>query len=113
MKFTYSISTLMIMLLTITAAAQKNDIPKNIAESVGGTLGWAQGQFLAVAEAMPEEKYAFIPTAGNFEEVRSFAEQVKHVACGNYAFSMKSKARLHPMIAKKVAHLPPKPKQNL
>jgi len=73
-------------LLILSAAAQENEIPKNIAESVGGSLEWTEGQFLAGAEAMPEEKYVFIPTVGNFEGVRSFAEQVKHVACANYAF---------------------------
>ena len=113
MKFTYSISTLMIMLLTITAAAQKNDIPKNIAESLGGTLGWAQGQFLAVAEAMPEEKYAFIPTAGNFEGVRSFAEQVKHVACGNYAFFNEIEGKTPPNDCEKGGPSPAKTKAEL
>ena len=35
---------------------------------------------------MPEAKYSFIPSAGEFKGVRSFAEQVKHVACANFAF---------------------------
>jgi len=36
------------------------------------------------AEAMPEEKYSFAPTNGEFAGVRTFAEQVKHLAAGNY-----------------------------
>jgi hypothetical protein len=36
------------------------------------------------AEAMPEEKYAFAPTNGEFAGVRTFAEQVKHLAAANY-----------------------------
>jgi uncharacterized damage-inducible protein DinB len=67
-------------------SAQKEEIPKNIAESVGGALGWAEKSFLTVAEAMPETKYSYIPTGGNFEGVRSFGEQVKHVACSQFAF---------------------------
>ena len=42
--------------------------------------------FIALADAMPAEKYDFKPTSGNFESVRTFAEQVKHVACANFAF---------------------------
>ena len=42
--------------------------------------------FINVAEAMPEEKYNFAPMSGSFTGVRTFAEQVKHVACANFAF---------------------------
>jgi len=36
------------------------------------------------ADAMPEDKYDFAPTAGKFEGVRTFAEEVKHLASTNY-----------------------------
>lgn len=36
------------------------------------------------AESMPEEKYAFAPSSGKFEGVRTFAEQIKHLAATNY-----------------------------
>lgn len=36
------------------------------------------------AEAMPEEKYSFAPTNGEFDGVRTFAEEVKHLAASNY-----------------------------
>src|SRR5436305_2652462 len=82
-----SLFALFSMTLVFTSAlAQENEAPKNIADSVGGALRYTQGQFLGVAEAMPESKYAYIPTSGNFKGVRSFAEQVKHVACANIAF---------------------------
>jgi uncharacterized damage-inducible protein DinB len=68
------------------AVAQQQDIPKTISESVARPLSLAQWQLLSVAEAMPEEKYGFVPTAGEFKGVRSFAEQIKHVACGHLAF---------------------------
>jgi hypothetical protein len=42
--------------------------------------------FLALADAMPADKYAFKPSGGEFQDVRSFGEQVKHVACGNFGF---------------------------
>jgi hypothetical protein len=62
-------------------AAQPDDIPKSIAESVSGTLQFAEGNFIGLAEAMPEDKYSYIPTVGKLDGVRSFGEQVKHVAC--------------------------------
>src|ERR1700731_5168847 len=43
-------------------------------------------EFVAAADAMPEEKYSFAPTNGEFKGVRTFAEQVKHVAAVNYIF---------------------------
>jgi uncharacterized damage-inducible protein DinB len=64
----------------------QNQPPKTIADSVLGPLRMVEGQLLGVAEAMPESKYSFIPASGNFEGVRSFAEQIKHVACGQFAF---------------------------
>ena len=66
-------------------AANSDDIPKSLTESVSSTLQFAEGNFLGLAEAMPEEKYSYIPTVGNFDGVRSFGEQVKHVACAQFA----------------------------
>jgi uncharacterized damage-inducible protein DinB len=39
---------------------------------------------VAAAEAMPEDKYGFAPKDGEFKGVKTFAEQVKHVAAVNY-----------------------------
>lgn len=36
------------------------------------------------AEAMPADKYGFAPTAGTFENVRTFGAQVRHLAATNY-----------------------------
>ena len=41
--------------------------------------------FTTLAEAVPEEKWGFRPTQGAFTDVRTFGEQVKHVACANEA----------------------------
>jgi uncharacterized damage-inducible protein DinB len=70
------------------AAQDQNAIPKTIAASVGDALRYTESEFLSAAEAMPAEKYSYMPSApgADFKGVRSFAEQVKHVACANYAF---------------------------
>jgi hypothetical protein len=79
---------LLAMLAAPCYAQQQQDIPKTTAESIGAILSYTEDQFLSVAEAMPAEKYSYIPSTpgGKFDGVRSFAEQVKHVACGNFAF---------------------------
>jgi uncharacterized damage-inducible protein DinB len=78
-------TTIFLVTLVWPVLAQ-NQPPKTIAGSVMVPLRSVEEQLLGVAEAMPESKYSFIPTSGNFEGVRSFGEQIKHVACSQFAF---------------------------
>lgn len=39
------------------------------------------------AEAMPADKYSFAPSHGEFKGVRTFGQQVSHVAAVIYAVS--------------------------
>jgi len=55
-----------------------------LSEIMDHAVGQVEGEFVPAAEAMPEEKYSFAPTNGEFKGVRTFAEQVKHVAAVNY-----------------------------
>ena len=57
-----------------------------MAATVAPLLTMIERDFVRLADAMPAEHYGFRPTAGEFKGVRSFAEQVKHVACANFAF---------------------------
>lgn len=50
---------------------------------------------------MPDEKYGFIPSHGNFEGARSFGEQVKHVACAQYAFFNEIEGQRPPELCEK------------
>ena len=92
---------LLLMLIAAPALAQNDDIPKSISASVGDVLQYAQQQFLAAAEAMPADRYSFIPTAGSFKDARSFAEQVKHVACANEAFFNEIEGKTPPQLCEK------------
>jgi uncharacterized damage-inducible protein DinB len=49
-------------------------------------LSVMEQQFVSAAEAMPEDKFNFAPPAslGEFKGVRTFAQQIKHVAEANY-----------------------------
>lgn len=51
-------------------------------------LAGMEKEFVDAAEAMPAEKYGFKPSVpgGEFKDVRSFGEEVKHVAEANYFF---------------------------
>ncbi len=88
-------------------------VPKSIAESVGTMLEYTENSFLAAAEAMPEDKYSFVPAAGNFEGVRSFGEQVKHVACAQFAFFNEFEGKTPPEDCEKGGHDPAKSKADL
>lgn len=63
--------------------------PKTIPDSI--TFIWSSvgKEFISLAEAMPEDKWSFKPTQGEFKDVRTFGEQVKHVACANEAWAKK------------------------
>ena len=58
------------------------------AQAYGHLLSGLEQEFVGAAEAMPEDKYNFAPpaTLGEFKGVRTFAQQVKHVAESNYYF---------------------------
>lgn len=77
------------------------EVPTSIAASVGETLQFVEGEFLGVAEAMPEEKYDFVPTIGKFEDVRTFREQVKHVACVQFALFNEFEGKQPPPMCEK------------
>jgi len=59
---------------------------KSPGDALNFDLGIAEHDFVPAAEAMPEDKYSFAPTSGEFKGVRTFAEQVKHVSAANYMF---------------------------
>ncbi len=50
----------------------------------GKLLRGEESEIVGAAEAMPADKYDFAPSNGNFQGVRTFAQQVKHLAQANY-----------------------------
>lgn len=49
-------------------------------------LSMVEHEMVPLAEAMPADKYNFAPANGNFQGVRTFGAQIKHVIGTNYAF---------------------------
>jgi uncharacterized damage-inducible protein DinB len=78
-----------------TAAAQEKSSSgtATMASTIGQWWQMLTKSFVDAAEAMPEEKWAFKPSGGAFDNVRTFAEQVKHVACANEAFFLEVEHR--------------------
>ncbi len=68
----------------VPAFAQKSaGVRKSIPDSLDYMWKQIEMDFTSLAEAMPEAKWTFKPSQGAFKDVRTFAEQVKHVACSN------------------------------
>jgi hypothetical protein len=57
---------------------------RTIAQVMDRGVSGVEGEFVSAAEAMPEDKYSYAPSSGEFKGVRTFAQQVKHVATVNY-----------------------------
>lgn len=47
----------------------------------------AEHALVPLVEAMPEDKFSFAPSNGEFHGVRTFADMVKHVAASNYGMA--------------------------
>lgn len=77
-----------LLTFAVTAPAQqkKAAAPPTIASVMNAQLGIVEHEFVSAAEAMPDDKYSFAPTNGDFKGVRTFAQEVKHVATVNFAF---------------------------
>jgi uncharacterized damage-inducible protein DinB len=60
--------------------------PATESSTVLATWSMIEKDFTSAADAMPEDKYSFAPSAGEFKGARTFAQQVGHVACANFAF---------------------------
>lgn len=84
-----------LLVVPLSALAQSPGQSSNPAQSqfsavMAQEIGKIDSQFLAAAEAMPEDKFNFTPESLNvpgskLKGVRTFAMQVKHVAADNFS----------------------------
>lgn len=65
------------------AKAQEAKAP-SISAVLDKELSNLEQEFVSLAEAMPEGKFEFVPSQGEFNKVRSFGKQIRHVAAVNY-----------------------------
>jgi len=69
---------------------------ETVASALLRGMKYQEYEIRSAAEAMPEDKYSYRPAEGRFKnekpefgpaEVRTFAAQVKHIACSNFGFA--------------------------
>src|SRR5215467_7104210 len=86
------------------------------------SLQYQEYEVRSAAEAMPEEKYGYRPAEGKFKnekpyfgpsEVRTFAQQVKHVACSNFGFAAELDGQTPPAGCDKDGPSPAKSRKEL
>jgi hypothetical protein len=78
---------------------------ETVASALLAQVEYTEYELRSAAEAMPAEKYGFRPAEGMFKgehpeygpaEVRTFGENVKHVACANFAFAAEMDGKTPP-----------------
>ena len=76
------------LLAVTTFVRAQSPPPSTIAATVGQWSKMLGRDLVALGDAMPEDKWTFKPTTGEFKTVRTFGEQLKHAACANEAFML-------------------------
>src|ERR1700676_3440430 len=82
---------LALCLLTLAAVSvaqdkKGKDEHRTVTQVLDSTVSNMEHEFVPAAGAMPEDKFGFAPTSGEFKGVRTYGEQIKHVAAVNYIF---------------------------
>jgi len=78
-------SALFTLILAAAAFAAPPDEKPTFASVIDHQLSGTEKTVVPAADAMPEDKYGFTPTGGDFKDVRTFGAEVKHMATANYA----------------------------
>ena len=79
------IALLLFVLAGVMAgSAQSSPVNRTNSQIIDFILDLQEKEIAGVAAAMPADKYNFAPAAGEFHGVRTFAEQLKHIAADNY-----------------------------
>ena len=86
-KSSYWLLALSFLFISVCPASAQNSTPKpirTVSQALDSWITITENEVVGAADAMPEDKYSFAPTAGEFTGVRTFAQQVKHLAANNY-----------------------------
>ncbi len=70
--------------LVLSAQDKPNTAVSPIAKVLNGHLRYLESESVPAVEAMPEKQFDFVPKNGEFATVRTFAQQVTHVANDNF-----------------------------
>lgn len=59
----------------------------SLGKVIDGQIKGAESEVVSLAEAMPADKFNFAPTGGELKGVRTFAQQMTHIAAVAYSVS--------------------------
>ena len=87
-----AVVTMSLALFTTVALAQQNapaapPAPMTVAVVLDWQLSLLEKEMVPMGTDMPESKFKFVPSGGDFKGVRGFGDQLKHVAVLNYRVS--------------------------
>jgi hypothetical protein len=74
--------SVLLLILSHLAPAQVDKLTTR--QVIDAWITNTENHLVPVANAMPEDKYSFAPSNGEFKNARTFAEQLKHLAANNY-----------------------------
>jgi len=83
-KKTGVIAFLVLATICAAQAPKPKEERRTVTMILDHTVSNLESEFIPAAEAMPEDKYGFAPMNGEFKGVRTFGQQIKHVAAVNY-----------------------------
>ena len=73
------------LLFSLVAHVALGQTKYTVSQTLDYWITNCEKELVGAADAMPEEKYSFRPTSGGeFTGVRTFGEQIKHLAANNY-----------------------------
>jgi uncharacterized damage-inducible protein DinB len=83
---TYGLALVVLLGHVVLAGAQSRDslAPPTATQVILDMITGAEKQLIGVAREMPEDRYEFAPTQGEFRGVRNFAKQLKHAGAVPY-----------------------------
>ena len=84
MKIAFSILSCLLISVTSNLALAQAQTRLTVSQALDFWISNCEKEVVSAADAMPEAKYFFAPTAGEFTGARTFAEQIKHLAANNY-----------------------------
>jgi uncharacterized damage-inducible protein DinB len=121
MRLRYVCTALILGGCTLVGSAQMGSTNAKVAAGTQMSPAQAQNElldlfehdFMGVAQAMPADKYGFAPTAATFAAsqgakfggVRTFAQEISHVATANYYFASKILGEKMPVDPKSIEGL--------
>jgi len=98
------LSMILLMLAAMTAATFAQEAkkqapapPKDSGHALSGLLNVVESEVVGAAEAMPDDKYDFRPTQGEFTDVRTFGDQFRHIGFTNYMFASALTGQKNPL----------------